>query len=519
MRLTSRAASAFLFLALPGLAIGQELPPSSHCASPPSALPADVKERPIGLEPGAGVLRQKVSARSEEAQAFYDQGIAYLASYVWIDAARSFHEALRRDEGLAMAHLGLARAFIGLGDDARARTHADRAATLVSGPVTEKEKRWIAATRLRLDARRARGEGKDSAHKAYVTALDELIALDPADPHAWVLRGNAEEPSRAWGTGQFGEVGAIAFYEAALARDPAHMGAHHFLVHSYENIRRYAEAAEHGRVFAQAAPGVPHAQHMWAHVLPRVGDWTRALAQMSAADRLHREYFAALGVSPAEDWHYPHNLHVLATIHLRLGQEADAARLYEEGFRLGKSSIAPWVEYLLLRGRNEEALAAAREGATRTGSTSAYVGAALSGQALLALGRAPEARRALRATEEAYERMLRSVRDQPGEWQLPRHVGHHLKTLQALVALERGQAEKADAILLEVADQFARQPGIDAWASGLVHLDRVAALARRAGRERLAASVEERIRRIDPDMRQSNKGGLPSRVGRAATSW
>ena len=499
MLLPARLASTVAFLALPALVAGQDAAASAHCAAPPSGLPADVKERPIRLDPGAGTLRQKVSTASDEAQAFYDQGVAYLASYVWIDAARSFHEALRRDEGLAMAHVGLARAFIGLADDARARTHADRAAALAPGRVTEKEALWITVIRHRLDARQARGERKDAAYRAYASALDGLIALDPADPHAWVLRGNAEEPSGPWGTGQFGGVGAIAYYEAALARDPRHFGAHHFLVHSYENIARYAEAAEHGRVFAQAAPAVPHAQHMWAHVLPRVGDWPRALEQMSAADRLHREYFAALGVSPAEDWHYPHNLHVLATIHLRLGHEADAARLYEEGYRLGKSSIAPWVEYLLLRGRNEEALAAAREAATRSGPTPPYVSAALSGQALIALGRVSEARQALRGAEKAYQRMLHSVRDRPGEWQLPRYVGHHLKTLQALVALERGQTEKADAILLEVADQFASQPGIDAWASGLVHLDRVAALARRAGRERLAASIEERIRRIDPD--------------------
>jgi tetratricopeptide (TPR) repeat protein len=398
-----------------------------------------------------------------------------------------------------MAHVGLARAYIGMGDDTKARTHVDRAGVLAAAAATDKEKAWIGVTRQRLLARQARGTAKAVAERAYVAAVDALIAADPSDPHAWVLRGNAEEPSAPWGTGQFGGVGSIAFYEAALARDPQHFGAHHFLIHSYENIGRFAEAAEHGRVFAGAAPGVPHAQHMWAHVLPRVGNWPKALDQMSAADRLHREYFATLGVSPAEDWHYPHNLHVLATIHLRLGHEADAARLYEEGFRLGKSSIAPWVEYLLLRGRNEEALAAAREGATRSGSTPAYVGAALAGQALMALGREDEARRSLKTAQKLHAKMMTSVRDRPGEWQLPRYVGHHLKTLEALVALERGKADKADAILIEVADQFARQPGIDAWASGLVHLDRVAALARRAGRERLAASVEERIRRIDPD--------------------
>lgn len=88
MRLPVRFASAVVLLVLPAVVAGQDPPPSAHCAAPPSGLPADVKERPIGLDPGAGTLRQKVTAASEEAQAFYDQGVAYLASYVWIDDLR-----------------------------------------------------------------------------------------------------------------------------------------------------------------------------------------------------------------------------------------------------------------------------------------------------------------------------------------------------------------------------------------------------------------------------------------------
>jgi len=55
------------------------------------------------------------------AQAFFDQGLAYLHSYVWLDAARSFNEALRADPNLAMAQLGLSYALgeLGLRDLAR----------------------------------------------------------------------------------------------------------------------------------------------------------------------------------------------------------------------------------------------------------------------------------------------------------------------------------------------------------------------------------------------------------------
>ena len=52
---------------------------------------------------------------------FYDQGLAYLHNYVWIEAARSFHQALRLDPNLALAHVGLSYAYIELNKPAQAK--------------------------------------------------------------------------------------------------------------------------------------------------------------------------------------------------------------------------------------------------------------------------------------------------------------------------------------------------------------------------------------------------------------
>jgi len=59
----------------------------------------------VTIRTGIGELHEKVSTQSAEAQSLYDQGLAYLHSYVWIEAARSFHQALRLDPNLAMAYL------------------------------------------------------------------------------------------------------------------------------------------------------------------------------------------------------------------------------------------------------------------------------------------------------------------------------------------------------------------------------------------------------------------------------
>ena len=49
--------------------------------------PRELLERPVSLRDGLGPVHQEVTTSSLEAQKFYDQGLAYLHSYVWIEAA------------------------------------------------------------------------------------------------------------------------------------------------------------------------------------------------------------------------------------------------------------------------------------------------------------------------------------------------------------------------------------------------------------------------------------------------
>src|SRR6266576_878943 len=105
-------------------------------------VPLEILQRPVTLRTGIGELHEKVSAHSPEAQSFYDQGLSYLHSYVWIEAARSFHQALRLDPNLAMAYLGLTDAFIGVQDVSTARATFERPQALEKG-MSEREKAWL----------------------------------------------------------------------------------------------------------------------------------------------------------------------------------------------------------------------------------------------------------------------------------------------------------------------------------------------------------------------------------------
>ena len=493
-----------LFVGGAGVAPAQENAQQQAVLKIPRSSSLEVMESPIALTPEAGRLHQEVSTSSTEAQAYYDQGIAYLYSYVWVDAARSFHEALRRDPMLAMAHLGLTKAYVGATTFSEAFFHLKKAVELAAkGNLTPKEEKWISLGELQMEAVFASEQERSSKHQEYKQAIEALIALDPDDAHAWVMRGNAEENS-ASGRGQGGRIGSVAYYDAALKRDPGHFAAHHFLVHSYEGLGHYDKAAEHGAQYAAAVSGVPHAQHMYAHVLPRLGRWQEALDQLGKADRLHRDYFSA-GIDPVEEWHHGHNIHLMGTVHLRLGNETDAERLFREAFHLEVRNLRdgrftePWLEYLLLRGRFEEALAAAREAEKRPLALARLIGAARAAEALIALNRIEEAGEALERAKVIFEE-FREVTDNVIFGRLAsRYEGRLLKALEAQLALFGDNPEEGEAELIRLADGFARSTSFDGWVTGLFRLEQLADIARRAGREKLVEALVERMNRIDPE--------------------
>src|SRR5438034_7079179 len=100
-------------------------------AQPPADAAADklplTKLPPAKLRFNQCLLTYRVSTRSPECQAHFDQGLGYFYSYVWMEAARSFETATQRDPECAMAWWALSRALErwGKGDANKAMLKAD----------------------------------------------------------------------------------------------------------------------------------------------------------------------------------------------------------------------------------------------------------------------------------------------------------------------------------------------------------------------------------------------------------
>ena len=455
-------------------------------------VPQEILERPVPLRSGIGNAHEAVTTSSAEAQAFYDQGMNYLHGYVWIEAARSFRQALRLDPKLAMAWVGLSRVYSGLDDPEQARRALAQAEALAAG-ASPREQRRIALRAKQLEAMATPDDA--ARHAAYKKAIDDALAIDIADASLWLIRGNAEEASAA-GRGQRGGTASTAFYLEAMRLHPDDAAAHHYLTHSYETIGQIPLALEHGEAFARLAPSIPHAHHMWGHDLRRVGRIDDAIAAFRRTDELEKAYYAAERIPAEVDWHHVHNLDLLAMAYQHKGQMRKAEATMREATAL--PALTDYAEFnqkllsvfLLGRQRWDEAAEAAGRMTQGKWTATRAVGHALAGHALLARKRTAEARAAL----EAAERELAGVpASAAGIGVSRRQVQPWVDMLRGELLIREGARAEGRRILEDVARTLRALPGPDAWIQALFRLESMAQLARDAGEWDLAAFMAQQM--------------------------
>jgi tetratricopeptide (TPR) repeat protein len=484
-----------LLLLAPAVASAQD-DACPACSAPGGYVPAELLDRTLPLRKGVGNSHEAITTVSKEAQAYYDQGLNYLESYVWIEAARSFHQVLRLDPSCAMANLGLSYVCSGIEDKDGAKQYLEKAKALAAG-ASERER---ARFNIREKQLAAIDDVKDAARfMAYKKAIDDALAKRMDDPELWLLRGNAEEAT-ASGRGQRGGAASVAYYRQVLALVPNHASAHHYLIHSCENIGQIDEALEHGAVYARLAPAIPHAAHMWGHDLRRVGKLDAAIAEFKKADKLERDYYAAEKIDPSFDWHHAHNLDLLASCYQHKGQmKLTEATLRESekldvlsGYRAFAQRELP--NFLLQRGRYDEALAAAQALSQSKFVQGRCVGHALAGQALLALERKQDAATELAAARHELESVpvifdgINPPRSAVEPW---------VDALHGEMLLRDGKSEEARTVLKGVIQALRSTPGPDAWSQGLFRLESMARSAMDVGDWEFAEYVAAQM--IDHD--------------------
>ena len=462
-----------------------------HDAAVAGWVPAEILNRPVPLRKGIGSIHDPVTTSSSQAQSFYDQGLAYLHSYVWIEAARSFHQALRLDPSCAMAYIGLSDAYVGLQDLPGANEALAKAQSLAAA-VSEAERNRIAIRAAQLGYLAA--PQNTQLYFVYRKSLNDALAAHPDDPWLWILLGFASEGTPT-AHGQNGGVETIAYYQTALSLSPGNFAAHHYLIHSYETLGRTKEALEHAKIYAQMAHEVPHARHMYGHDLRRAGRTEEALAEFLKANELEETYYQSENIPAKLDWHHAHNLSLLAMCEQSLGKMKAAEESYRTAFALpayvdlSEYNRRAWPAFLLDRNRPQEALDAAKNMIeTSEHPLGRFAGHALAGRALLALERFADAQAELTLAERETEQLPIAILGT-----LPDAV-----TLRGEILLRNGKQAQGGALLQQVEKQIRAVPGPDAWNGTLFELESIAQSARKCADWELADFTAQQMLQHDP---------------------
>src|SRR6266853_5906427 len=316
-----------------------------------AAHPAPAKGKSATLMTGYGNWHHPVSTKNAQAQAFFDQGLRLIYAFNHAEAARSFQRASELDPKLAMAYWGIAES-VGpnyndpASEDRFVKAHAAIAkAETLTADTSESDKAYIAALAKRFPA-----DPKSdlrAAAEQYRDAMREVVKHFPDDLDAATLLAEAGMNLHPWGlwrpdgTAEAGTDEIVSTLESVIRREPNHLGAIQYYIHSVEASNSPERALAGANRLAQLAPAAGHIVHMPAHIYIRTGDYEAALKtnqKAALADQAYIKTGAAEGIYTM--MYYSHNLHFIAMAAAMNGNYPESRR----GAQLLAANVGPHVK-------------------------------------------------------------------------------------------------------------------------------------------------------------------------------
>ncbi|MEO7539924.1 MAG: tetratricopeptide repeat protein [Pyrinomonadaceae bacterium] len=320
--------SAVLFLLLvPYLAHAQH---SHDTGSAPVKL--------VLLETGLGNVFHPVSTKNRKAQAFFNQGLAYIYAFNHAEAVKAFTHAAVLDPDLAMAYWGTALALgsnYNLPADSAALKQAyaslQRAKELAPR-ASVRDRAYIEALSHRYAADPNSVDTKE-INAAYKTAMGELVRKYPNDLDAATLYAESMMNLRPWqlwtadGKPADGTLEIVSVLEDVLRRNPNHVGANHYYIHAIEASRDPNRGLPSAKRLGGIAPNAGHLVHMPSHIYIRTGDYAEAARVNADAIVVDKKYISKNGPGGVYPMmYYTHNVHFLASANAMNGNYSVAIK-------------------------------------------------------------------------------------------------------------------------------------------------------------------------------------------------
>ncbi len=420
-RCAATAAAALLLAALiPALAYSASADEHPHGAGLPSTLAEWAQG--AQLYQGLGDFHRPVTTSSQQAQAYFDQGMRLMWAFNHDEASRSFARAASLDPACAACYWGLALTVgpnYNLTSVAPTRVRvafaALEAARAQAAAATPVEQGLIEALAARHPSAQAPDKAQGAALlAAYAQAMAALAERFPADDDVQVMTAEAQMTVHAWklwslqGQPVQGTPEIEARLEAVLARNPQHPGANHYYVHVMEESPTPEKALPAAQRLRGMMPAAGHLEHMPAHIMQRLGRYEDAAEANRRGVRADRAYLASTTPPDYYGMYLVHNSAFLAFAAAMEGRKAETlsaaqdviatlpapmlVQMHDSGWSLGAQYAA-----LVRFGLWDELIAVEPPDQRLPGATAAYLYGR--GMGLAARGNLAEARQAQAALQ------------------------------------------------------------------------------------------------------------------------
>lgn len=295
-----------------------------------------VRAEPPQAQRFAGLGKHsRLVTRHAEAQAFFDQGLAFLYAFNHDEAIRSFTFAAALKPTCAMAHWGVAiangahinkpvqdpaREKAALDALALARKHAASATPADRALIAALAERYASPPPL----------DREPLNKAYSAAMRKAWERFPKDADVGALYAESMMNLRPWdlwtkdGRPHPGTETIVRTLEAVLKVDPRHPLALHLYLHAVEASNDPGRAAAAADRLRDLQPALGHMVHMPSHIDLRLGHWQKAVIANEKAIRADTAYRRRRPKQGFYHLYMAHNHHMLAFAAMMQGQSSKA---------------------------------------------------------------------------------------------------------------------------------------------------------------------------------------------------
>lgn len=271
-----------------------------------------------------GAIHHRIATESQDAQRFFDQGLALVYAFNFGEAINSFRQATELDPEAPMPYWGIALAE-GPNynsptlnrDRERAGFDAIQTAVGLAPHAPEAERAYIDALAHGFTDEPAPDQAKlgrdysDAMRAVYRNYPDDADAaalfaaslMDLSPWHLWTIDGQPGADTQ--------EI--VGVLEEALRRWPEHTGVNHFYIHAMEASPYAERALASAHRLETLAPAAGHLVHMPSHIYLRTGDYAAAVRSNQRAIAADEDYRRQQPAAPAGAMGYAnHNQHFLA---------------------------------------------------------------------------------------------------------------------------------------------------------------------------------------------------------------